>query len=469
MHARLGAALGLLTFLLSTSASGQPAATELQFALLSVFQDGVVKVEVSTNTPVFQDGRNVCVSEGTGFLISSSYAVTAEHVYNMPRECGEPIILLKSRRHNMQVLATVVDTLNDTALLQIQGPLPEGMCALRVITADVYNVPAFRFGIPGGLQDPSSDFVGIQDQNGDFSPLAALRPAITEPGESGGPVMFRFNVTGITRARHPVHRAISVMTPASNIRELMSRNGMGVEGRVCNPVDRSAFIIDNVNAGSSVKINVPIDPLTRQAVLVDTARLVQGNLGQGSAPIAASVPPVASAYGGSLVISTQGRSRDDVPSFGGLIVVGWDPVLGPICAGPLGPGPCAQVQQYILNQHAQMQGQVQPVLPLPRLGQNHNQITGGPNSEFNNPGQIFGGPNSIFNNPGHLFRNSPSGSDAFDSPHFQVSPNLPSDDQQKAENTARVQQLSWVAASAIEVELWRRLVEEAESRRPPSN
>jgi hypothetical protein len=47
-----------------------------------------------------------------------------------------------------------------------------------------------------------------------------------------------------------------------------------------------------------------------------------------------------------------------------LQVIGNDPVAGPICAGPLGPGPCAAVQQYILNQQ---QGQPGPprVLPMP--------------------------------------------------------------------------------------------------------
>lgn len=33
----------------------------------------------------------------------------------------------------------------------------------------------------------------------------------------------------------------------------------------------------------------------------------------------------------------------------GLRVIAVDPVQGPICAGPLGPGPCARVQQYIMT------------------------------------------------------------------------------------------------------------------------
>ncbi len=47
-----------------------------------------------------------------------------------------------------------------------------------------------------------------------------------------------------------------------------------------------------------------------------------------------------------------------------LQVIGNHPVAGPICAGPLGPGPCAAVQQYILN-HSQQQPSAPRVLPMP--------------------------------------------------------------------------------------------------------
>ena len=38
-------------------------------------------------------------------------------------------------------------------------------------------------------------------------------------------------------------------------------------------------------------------------------------------------------------------------------VIGFDPVVGQICSGPLGPGPCAAVQQYIMQQQQLMQQQ----------------------------------------------------------------------------------------------------------------
>ena len=35
--------------------------------------------------------------------------------------------------------------------------------------------------------------------------------------------------------------------------------------------------------------------------------------------------------------------------------VGFDPVFGPICAGPLGPGPCREVQIFIATRQVGMQ------------------------------------------------------------------------------------------------------------------
>src|SRR6185503_9489101 len=40
-------------------------------------------------------------------------------------------------------------------------------------------------------------------------------------------------------------------------------------------------------------------------------------------------------------------------------IIGYDGWGQPICAGPLGPGPCAAVQQYLMQQQQQMQMQQQ--------------------------------------------------------------------------------------------------------------
>ena len=63
-----------------------------------------------------------------------------------------------------------------------------------------------------------------------------------------------------------------------------------------------------------------------------------------------------------------------------------DPKIGLICAGPLGPGPCAAVLEYLAGHSPPS---VLP--PLPPVASNPGQLLGGPNSEFNNPSQIWGG------------------------------------------------------------------------------
>jgi hypothetical protein len=61
-----------------------------------------------------------------------------------------------------------------------------------------------------------------------------------------------------------------------------------------------------------------------------------------------------------------------------LQVIGNDPVAGPICAGPLGPGLCAAVQQYILDQQRLRQGGLPPAHPVPAVpGTGPAAINGG--------------------------------------------------------------------------------------------
>jgi hypothetical protein len=47
-----------------------------------------------------------------------------------------------------------------------------------------------------------------------------------------------------------------------------------------------------------------------------------------------------------------------------LQIIGSDPVQGPICMGPLGPGPCALIQQYLMQRAGQPAPPAQ--LPIPR-------------------------------------------------------------------------------------------------------
>jgi hypothetical protein len=216
-------------------------ASEFADIIESKFRHAIVKIDVSSTTPVFTDGINICKSEGTGFVVSSSHVVTAEHVYTLSAECGQRNIVVKSKAHNLQKLATIVAAKDDVALLKVDSNFPAEMCALGLMKQDVYGTQAIRFGIPGGFDEPGPAVgVRIDQQGGQFSPLVLLAPTITEKGESGGPVVVLFNVVGLTRARHAQYPAFSVMTEGSTIRSLMAANSVR-SGNICNPVEASMW------------------------------------------------------------------------------------------------------------------------------------------------------------------------------------------------------------------------------------
>jgi hypothetical protein len=211
-------------------------------AIVSLFRHAIVKIDVSTTTPVFVENEkkesvNICRSEGTGFLVNTNHVVTAEHVYLLAPECGQPSIVVKSKRSNLQKLAEVVAAKDDVALLKVDSDFPAEMCALGLVDEDVYDTVAIRFGIPGGWDQPGPPAgVRIDQKDGQFSPLTLLNPAITEKGESGGPIIYLFNVVGLTRARHLQYIGYSFMTAASAISSLMAANGVRPSANICNPV-----------------------------------------------------------------------------------------------------------------------------------------------------------------------------------------------------------------------------------------
>jgi Trypsin-like peptidase domain len=230
----------------STAARTSP----LEDTVESTFRPAIVKIDVSSNTTVLKDGINICRSEGTGFLVSSDHVVTAEHVYVLAPECGERIIIVKSNGHHLQKLANIVAAKDDVGLLKVDGDFPDDMCALGLNTKDVFGTEAIRFGIPGGFDEPGpASGVKIGTQTGQFAPLILLSPAITEKGESGGPVIYLFNVVGITRARHAQYPAYSFMTVGSTIRALMAANSVRPSGHICNPVESSMWTQFNGGSG----------------------------------------------------------------------------------------------------------------------------------------------------------------------------------------------------------------------------
>ena len=241
--------IGIGLVLSTACCASEPSAYENVIA--SLFRQAIVKIDVSSTTPVFkendkQEKVNICKSEGTGFLVNANHVVTAEHVYLLAPECGERNIVVKSKKNNLQKLAEVVAAKDDVGLLKVDSDFPAEMCALGLVKQDVYGTQAIRFGIPGGWDQPGPPAgVRIDEKDGSFAPLTLLAPAITERGESGGPVIYLFNVVGLTRARHTQYVGYSFMTAASVIRALMAAKGVQPSGHICNPVEASMWT--NIN------------------------------------------------------------------------------------------------------------------------------------------------------------------------------------------------------------------------------
>ncbi|MDW9888844.1 hypothetical protein GOC28_08125 [Sinorhizobium meliloti] len=234
-------------------------AQDMQIFVEEVFQRAVLKVDVSSPNPVFdKEGKNICKSEGTAFLIGDQIAVTASHTYTLDPACGTPVIELESRRFNVQVFAEVLAVDEDVTVLRFSGSLPEPMCALALSNSDATSVDGVRFGIPGGMEYPSPMRVRIGSNPSDFDPFVALTSAPAERGESGGPVVYMFNVVGILRARHTRYTAYSVMTPIGRLRALLVANAIPLNARLCNPVEVRIFQTDSINFGARIRVpNTP--------------------------------------------------------------------------------------------------------------------------------------------------------------------------------------------------------------------
>jgi trypsin-like peptidase len=214
-------------------------ASDLEDVIERTLKKAVVKIDVSTNTPVFENGKNVCKSEGTGFLISAKLVVTAAHVYRLPTACGEPIVLVKSTGGGGPVLASVVDDKDDISILRVAEDLSPDTCALS-FKSDVFGTQAIRYGIPGGFSEPpTAEHIRIGDQVNQFMPLVVMSGNPTEHGESGGPVINLFNVVGVIHGKHQDYANFSFMTVGSTVTALLTKNAITVSGHLCNPVEAS--------------------------------------------------------------------------------------------------------------------------------------------------------------------------------------------------------------------------------------
>jgi len=226
------------------------------------FQRAILKVEVSAPQAVFNsDGQNVCKSEGTAFLIGDNLAVTASHVYDLDPACGEPVILLESTSYTVQAVAKVLAVAEDVTLLEISKKAPAPMCALALSATDVTFVDGVRFGIPAGMDYPTPMQVKIGPKDSNFKPFIQLTPTPAEQGESGGPIIYMFNVVGILRAKHAAYPGYSVMTPIGELRSLLKTVQIPIGGTLCNPVEISIFYPDSVNVGVQIKLPTAVGSL----------------------------------------------------------------------------------------------------------------------------------------------------------------------------------------------------------------
>ncbi|MGR9195360.1 hypothetical protein [Rhizobium leguminosarum] len=234
-------------------AVSQVVAQTMENFVEEIFERAILKVDVSAPNPVFDaDGNNICKSEGTAFVIGDQIAVTASHVYALDPGCGSPVISLESRGFN--AFGEVIAVHDDITLLKISRPITETMCALALNDIDVARVDGIRFGIPGGMEFPTPMPVHIGTDDGNFRPFVQLTPTPAEHGESGGPVIFMFNVVGILRARHAQFPAFSVMTPVGQLQALLLEQSITLNARLCNPVELHFFRTDNLNFAARIRV-----------------------------------------------------------------------------------------------------------------------------------------------------------------------------------------------------------------------
>lgn len=234
---RAGIKLSRALFCVAALATGHSRADGEMNIITNCYRNAIVKISVTSNTPVFDENRNnICKSEGTGFLVNRQTIVTAAHVIRLEKDCGAPIIIAKAQRFRWQVLVDVVKTQDDVALLKIvSDPNGSGMCSLLIASKDVFEIDGFRFGIPDGLADAEPVHLHVGDEKGQFLPFITLSPSPVWPGDSGGPIFHRFQVIGITKARHEKYTNFGLMIRAESLRQLLKSEKIVGDDTSCNP------------------------------------------------------------------------------------------------------------------------------------------------------------------------------------------------------------------------------------------
>lgn len=245
---RRGSLLFGTAMLASTSALGGGVEDIIQ----NSYRRAVVKIATSSNEAVFDEtGKNICRSEGTGFLVDRQHIITAEHVYKLDNRCGVPIVFARSNRLNWQSRVEIVSARDDVALLKAASiPESNALCSLVIASKDVFETSGFRYGIPDGLLEAEPIALRIGDDHGQFPPFVVLTPSPIYPGDSGGPILYQFNVVGLMKARHEKYPSYGLMIRAETIRQVLAAKNISSDDSSCNPAK-------TVVSGGSAVIGFP--------------------------------------------------------------------------------------------------------------------------------------------------------------------------------------------------------------------
>lgn len=252
-----------LSFLLFLTLVGIPSdavANTWRGLMEQTFRNGIVKIGVTGQTAVYETDangkdKNICVSEGTGFVLNRRHVVTADHVTVLDPRCGNANIRITSRRHKIEMPATKIAGRDDVAILSFAHDLPtgsSGVCSLKLRQTDSHNEDALRFGIPGGMLDPVPLESRTESPGGQFAPKVVLTPSNTSPGESGAPIIVMINVVGILSDRVPSHGAVSLMTPSQTILKLMREFKMEEDIYPCEFTRYATQIEQNGNVRGTI-------------------------------------------------------------------------------------------------------------------------------------------------------------------------------------------------------------------------
>jgi hypothetical protein len=219
-------------------------------ALQNFVRPAVVKINAIFRESKLPPGE--CDAEGTGFIVGSWHIVTAAHVIDSIEDCGRPLIVAKSYYYDTEWIMEVKDRKGDVALLVAADGVQLDLsrikdhvrpCAVAVNPNDVYDVTqgeATRYGIPRGRYESIPRAVDVGSKNNEFKPLVQITSTEFYEGESGGPILYGALVIGMIREKLRDAQTIGLMTPATQLNDILVANGVEYkDGEECSIIPSS--------------------------------------------------------------------------------------------------------------------------------------------------------------------------------------------------------------------------------------